>query len=82
MNVSTSALTRPEAVRYRNQRPTGPLNQVQFGGAMNAVPATTEEAGRPEGYEPPRIEQILTPAELIREVQYAGVESEEVIPVG
>ncbi len=49
---------------------------------MNAVPAIKEEAGRPEGYEPPRVEQILTPAELIREVQYAGVESEELIPIG
>jgi hypothetical protein len=26
----------------------------------------------PRGYEPPRVEQVLTPAELEREVLYAG----------
>ena len=26
----------------------------------------------PGGYEPPRVEQVLTPAELEREVLYAG----------
>ena len=28
---------------------------------------------RPHGYEPPGVEQVLTPAELEREVLYAGV---------
>jgi hypothetical protein len=27
---------------------------------------------RPLGYEPPRVEKVLTPAELEREVLYAG----------
>ena len=27
---------------------------------------------RPHGYEPPRVEQVLTPAELEREALYAG----------
>jgi hypothetical protein len=26
----------------------------------------------PDGYEPPRVERVLTPAELEREVLYAG----------
>ena len=28
---------------------------------------------RPHGYEPPGVEQVLTPADLEREVLYAGV---------
>lgn len=27
---------------------------------------------RPPGYEPPRVEQVLTPAELDHEILYAG----------
>jgi hypothetical protein len=27
---------------------------------------------QPPGYEPPRVERVLTPAELEREFQYAG----------
>jgi hypothetical protein len=27
------------------------------------------------GYEPPRVEQVLTPADLEREILYAGVDS-------
>jgi hypothetical protein len=30
------------------------------------------EAGDPLGYEPPRVAQVLTPADLEREVLYAG----------
>lgn len=29
-------------------------------------------ANRPHGYEPPQVEQVLTPADLEREVLYAG----------
>lgn len=33
-----------------------------------------EESGseRPHGYEPPRVEQVLTPVELDHEILYAG----------
>jgi hypothetical protein len=31
-----------------------------------------QEASRGSSYEPPRVERILTPAELEREVLYAG----------
>ena len=30
------------------------------------------EVATEEGYEPPRVEQVLTPAELEQEVRYAG----------
>ncbi len=33
-------------------------------------------------YEPPRIEKVLTPAELSREIQYAGAPSGEPSPGG
>jgi hypothetical protein len=29
----------------------------------------------PAGYEPPRVEQVLAPADLEREVQYAGFDA-------
>jgi hypothetical protein len=32
-----------------------------------------ESLPEPEGYEPPRVEQVLMPAELEREILYAGV---------
>ncbi|MGE0705855.1 MAG: hypothetical protein AB7F99_06350 [Vicinamibacterales bacterium] len=31
---------------------------------------------REDVYEAPQVEQVLTPEELVREVQYAGAESE------
>jgi hypothetical protein len=37
----------------------------------------------PSGYEPPRVERVLTPAELEREILYAGTPSgqDEVEPL-
>jgi hypothetical protein len=31
-----------------------------------------DQTGAPEGYEPPAIEEVLSPDELQREVHYAG----------
>jgi hypothetical protein len=36
-------------------------------------PATSLEGPRPPGYEPPRVEQVVTASELDREVLYAGI---------
>ena len=36
-------------------------------------PASERGADRPRGYQPPHVEQVVTPAELEREVLYAGV---------
>ena len=35
--------------------------------------ACRPEVARVEGYEPPRVEQVLTPAALEREMLYAGL---------
>jgi len=34
--------------------------------------AGEQGADRPKGYEPPRVERVLTPAEIEREFRYAG----------
>ncbi|MGE3512414.1 MAG: hypothetical protein AB7N65_26415 [Vicinamibacterales bacterium] len=48
---------------------------------MTTAPATND-VREVEEYEAPRVEQVITAAELTREIQYAGLESEVEIPIG
>jgi len=48
------------------------LNQGCSEGIVKTVPSTKDDVTPGDGYEPPRIEQVMTPAELTREIQYAG----------
>jgi hypothetical protein len=37
------------------------------------TPAPIRQAERPEAYEPPRVEQVVTAEDIEREILYAGV---------
>ncbi len=47
-------------------------------GSRDLEAGNQHERVRPRGYEPPRVERVLTPAELEREVLYAGHTTAEV----
>ena len=48
---------------------------------MNTGLNANDEVQTPDGYEPPRVEQVITSEDLAREILYAGIPS-EVTPIG